>query len=246
MDHETGGDEPIFEMIEKRSAAGTIIERPAKGMLHETGLMVSRIDPPKLFEADAELLRFAIVVEAKIGDQLLGERAARTLGDQSLFAAKLHSPRKTALEVAVAGNAHVSRGNAQNLARFAIEDLGAGEARKDIDAQGLRLFAEIAHDIAKRADEIAMIVHESRHDEIGQTDRTLRAKHIEAVGRDFSLQRPVFILAPIGKECVERTRIDDRTGQNMGADFSAFFDDDDRKFRGQLFQTDRCSKTRGA
>src|SRR5208282_365032 len=82
MDHETGGDEPIFEMIEKRTAACVIIERPAEGVLDETRLMVSRIDPPKLFEADAEFLRFAIVVEAKIGDQLLGERAARTLGDQ--------------------------------------------------------------------------------------------------------------------------------------------------------------------
>jgi len=45
----------------------------------------------------------------------------------------------------------MSPSQCQNLARFAIEYLGAGEARKDIDAQGLRLFAEIAHNIAKRA-----------------------------------------------------------------------------------------------
>ena len=110
---------------------------------------------------------------------------------------------------------------------FAIKDLGAREARKDIDAQGLRFGAQKAHDIAKRADEIAMIIHEARHDEIGQPERARGAEHIEPVGGHFGLQRPVSILAPIGQEFIETARIDDRAGQNMGAEFGAFFDDND-------------------
>src|SRR6202040_1523474 len=35
VNHETNGDEAVFEMIDKRAAAGAIIERPAEGMLDE-------------------------------------------------------------------------------------------------------------------------------------------------------------------------------------------------------------------
>ena len=125
-------------------------------------------------------------------------------------------------------------------AGFAIKDLGAGEARKDIDAQGHRFRAQKAHDIAKRADEIAMIIHQARHDEIGQPEGAGGAEHVEPVGGHLRLQRPVLILAPIGEEFVESARIDDRAGQNMGAEFGAFFDDHDRNFRRKLFEADRA------
>src|ERR1700731_2823966 len=153
-------------------------------MLDEARPVQRGIDPPKLLQADAEFLRLAIVVEAELRDQLLGERTPRAFGDQSIFAAKLDAPRKTALEASVAGDSHVSRSDAQNRAGFAIKDLDAREAGKDIDPQGRRGFAKKAppapeagkeidpqgrrfppkkaHDIAKRADEIAMIIHEAR------------------------------------------------------------------------------------
>src|ERR1700730_8007872 len=128
-------------------------------MLDEARPVQRGIDPPKLLQADAEFLRLAIVVEAELRDQLLGERTPRAFGDQSIFAAKLDAPRKTALEASVAGDSHVSRGDAQNRVRRPIKDLGAGEARKDVDAQSRRFRPQKAHDIAKRADEIATIIH---------------------------------------------------------------------------------------
>ena len=191
-------------------------------------------------------MRLAIVVEAELRDQLLGERTPRALGDQCIFAAKLDAPRKTALEASVAGDSHVARGDAHRRAGFAIKDLDAREAGKDIDAQGLRFRPQKAHDIAKRANEIAMIIHQARHDEIGQPQRSRGAEHIEPVGAHLRLQRPVLILAPIGEEFVESTRIDDRAGQNMGAEFGAFFDDHDRNFRRKLLEADRGGKTSGA
>src|ERR1700730_18472252 len=112
----------------------------------------------KLLQADAEFLRLAIVVEAELRDQLLGERTPRAFGDQSIFAAKLDAPRKTALEASVAGDSHVSRSDAQNRAGFAIKDLGAREAGKDIDAQGGRFRPQKAPHSAKRADETATII----------------------------------------------------------------------------------------
>jgi hypothetical protein len=123
---------------------------------------------------------------------------------------------------------------------------GGREARKDIDAQGRRFGPQKAHDIAKRADEIAMIIHEARHDEIGQPERPRGAEHVEPVGGHLRRQRPVLILAPIGEKSVESARIDDRAGQNMGAEFGAFFDDNDRNFRRKLFEADRGGETGGA
>ncbi len=49
VNHETNGDEAVFEMIDKRAAAGAIIERPAEGMLDEARPVQGGIDPPKLF-----------------------------------------------------------------------------------------------------------------------------------------------------------------------------------------------------
>src|ERR1700730_17736631 len=88
VNHETNGDESVFEMIEERAAAGAIVERPAEGMLDAARPVQRGIDPPKLLQADAEFLRLAIVVEAELRDQLLGERTPRALGDQSIFCNK--------------------------------------------------------------------------------------------------------------------------------------------------------------
>ena len=49
VNHETNGDETVFEMIEERAAAGAIIERPAEGMLDEARPVQRGFDPPKLF-----------------------------------------------------------------------------------------------------------------------------------------------------------------------------------------------------
>ena len=50
-------------------------------------------------------------------------------------------------------------------------------------------------------------------------------------------------LAPVGQQLVERPRIDDRAGEDVGADLGAFFEDADGKlaarFGGELLQADR-------
>src|SRR5262249_4102686 len=153
---------------------------------------------PELFEADAKFLRFAILVEAKFGDELLGERAARALGNQRIFAEKLDAPGKAAFEAAIAGNSHIAGRDAHNLAAAAIYKLRARKSGKNIDAQGLRFAAQKANEIAERTDKIAVIAHQPRHDEIRQPDRAGLRKHVEAVGCHFGCERPLLILAPAG------------------------------------------------
>src|SRR2546429_3428586 len=57
VNHETNGGEAVFEMVDKRSAAGAIIERPAKSVLDEASPVQGGIDPPKLLQTDPEFLR---------------------------------------------------------------------------------------------------------------------------------------------------------------------------------------------
>ncbi len=53
----------VVEVIEKRAAAGRIVERPAEGVLHQSRPELVRRDLPQFLEADAELLRLAAGVE---------------------------------------------------------------------------------------------------------------------------------------------------------------------------------------
>ena len=97
--------------------------------------MLGRIDLPQFLDADAVFLRLASFVELVFGDELLGQRAARAFGEQSVFAAQLHAARKGILRLAVAADAHVAGGDADDFAFVAIEHFGRGEAGIDFDAQ---------------------------------------------------------------------------------------------------------------
>ena len=55
------------------------------------GLCFSGFDLPELLQADAEFAGLAALVELEAGDQLLGERAARALADQHVFAEQRHA-----------------------------------------------------------------------------------------------------------------------------------------------------------
>ena len=79
---------------------------------------------------------------------------------------------------------------------------------------------------------------------LGSRSAAGRAEAIETVGFDRDLQRALRIVAPVRQEPVEPDRIDDRAGENMGADFGAFLDDDDAGVRRQLLQADRRGEPR--
>src|SRR5438105_6867317 len=65
----------IVEVVEERSAAGRIVERPAERMLHQALAMLARRDLPELLQTDAEFCRLAALIELKLLDQLFGEAA---------------------------------------------------------------------------------------------------------------------------------------------------------------------------
>src|SRR5262249_13300388 len=149
--------------VEKRTAASAVIERPTEGVLDQTTPVALRRDLPQFLEADAEFRRLAVTIKAEAGDQRLGQMAARAFGKQGIFAAQLHAARKRILWGAVAANAHVAGRNADNLAAVSEQHLGSGKARIDFDARSFRLCAKPPADVAERDNEIAVVVHQRRH-----------------------------------------------------------------------------------
>jgi len=91
-----------------------------------------------------------------------------------------------------------------------------------------------------------MIVHQRRHHDVRQADRSRSSHPVEAIVLDLRFQRAIGIIAPVGNKFVERYGIDHGTGENVGADFRSLFDHDDRQIGIDLLETDRCTQARGA
>ncbi len=65
VDDEADRHQVVAEMIEKRTAAGAVAERPTHGVLHEAGAEFVRRDLPQLLQADAEFLRLPVLMQAR-------------------------------------------------------------------------------------------------------------------------------------------------------------------------------------
>ena len=205
MHHEADGNEIVVEMIEERTAAGSAVERPAECVLDQARLMFLGRDLPQLLQAKPEFLRCAAFVEAEALQQRLAEIAARAFGEQRVFRAQLHAAGEAVLVMAVLGHTHIAGGNARNRAVVIKQHLGGGKAGIDFDAQRFRLGCEPAADVAEGDDVVAVIVHQRRHHEAGQTHRARGRKPIEAVIADLGLDRRILV-SPVRNELVETDR----------------------------------------
>ncbi len=82
MDHKTDGAEIVAPVVHEQSAAGFIVQRPAHAMQHQTFFVLAGRQLPQFLETDAELLRLAPFLQAKLGTQFLGQRTARAFGEE--------------------------------------------------------------------------------------------------------------------------------------------------------------------
>ncbi len=239
MDDEADRDQAVFIMIEERPAGRAASQRPTKSVQHLARPVLLGLDLPDFLDPDAEFLRPAFSVEPVFRDELLGERTARALRDQHVFAAQLHASRKTVLGLAVATDAHVPGRDADDRVVFVVKQFGGGEARIDLDAERLGLGPQPARHRAERAYEIAVIMHQLRHRPIRQRDAAGRTEHHEVVLRHGCGERPFRVLAPVRQQPIEADGVDDRAGQDMRADGRTLFDHDHRAVLVELLQTDR-------
>ncbi len=170
--------------------------------------------------------------------------AAGAFRKQRIFGTQFHAAGELVLWLPAAAYAHVAGRYSHHLAACAKQHLGGGKARIDLDPQAFRLGGEPAAHIAERDDEIAVIVHQGRHQRIGKAQRSAGAQHIETIVGDRRLDGRIFT-PPIGQQEIEGGGIDHGAGHDVGADLGALFHDHDGNVGRELLQPDCGRKARG-
>ena len=239
----------IAEMVHEAAAAGVHVQRPAGGVLSQTGLVVLWWNLPQLFDPDAVLLRLAVLGQVEFVDQHLGQRPAHAFADKDIFAVQFHTGLIVGFLDAILADADDPDDHALDRAILAEDQIGGGKTGIDLNAKLFGLGGEPAGNIGQRADIAAVIVHEGRQGEHGQGKLTLRAQHEKLVMGYRCFQRRAHRL-PVWEQLRQGLRIQHSTRQDVSPDLGALFQKGDRNFSaslcGQLFQTDRGRQARRA
>src|SRR4029079_6413098 len=169
MNDEADGDEVIAVVVENRSAAGPIVERPAERVLNQTRPVLGGRDLPELFEADAVLLRLVAFGKFEMPDEPLRERPSRSFRDEGVLGAQFHTANEIAFRLTVAADAHSAVGNAANGATLVIKPFACSNAVVDFDAKLCGLLAEPFAELAEADDVIAVVLHQRRHRPVRQS-----------------------------------------------------------------------------
>ena len=208
--------------------------------------MLGRIDLPQLLDPDAIGLGIDALPQIEAMDQGLGQRAAATLGEQGQPAMELDAGCEIARGLAVLADAHIAGRDTLHPSGLVIEHLGGGKARIDLHPQPLGLLRQPAAEIAQADDVIALVVHLGRG---RQAQRVLLGQQQEIVVDRRRIEgRP--LLLPVRDQLIEGDGLEDRAGEDMGADLGPLLDDADRGLAprggGELLQADRRRQARKA
>ncbi len=116
----------------------------------------------------------------------------------------------------------------RNRAVVAVEHLRRGEARINLDAEFLRARGKpAARELPSEPMAQPVVVHQRRHHEIRQPERTSFCQHVKKKKKKRSslawrLERGGVVGVPVGNQPVETDGVDHRAGEDVGADFGAF------------------------
>ena len=112
---------------------------------------------------------------------------------------------KSLVRLAVAADAHVAGGDADNGAILVVKHFGCGKAGIDLDAELCGLLAEPFAQRAEADDVIAVILHQRRHRPVRQAHVARRSENEESIfrhervdGAPVSFQSGIRRLRPMG------------------------------------------------
>src|ERR1700732_2228683 len=146
-------------MIEKAAAVNTAVERPARAVLNEPGLHSSWRQLPQLLESQSVGLRRFTGIELVAGNQLLGRAAAAALAEHRDLRVNFRTQSKIRSRLAALLDAHVADANALDGAAQVEQRFRRRETGKYVHTQFFGFRAQNRHQLAKRDDQIAVIVH---------------------------------------------------------------------------------------
>ena len=208
----------VIKVIDERSAASILAQRPAHRVRDGAGLVLGGIDFPDFFHAKAVFLRLGILRKVVFRDDLLGQRPAHAFGQEDVFAQQFH-PRLVARTFAAVGvAAKFTSNDTGHAAVVAPDQFGTRHAGEDFDAKRLCLFGHPAADVAHRHDIVAVVVHQRRHGEVRHADFARFAQQIEVVFfHGHGDRRAAFF--PVGHQAIKAAGVQHGAGQDMRADF---------------------------
>ena len=219
----------VLEVIQERAAIGIAGERPAGSVDHQARLVHLRIDLPQFLDADTVGLRITVLVEVEFLHQLLAEMAARAFGEQRVFRMQLHAKLECRRRYPMPVDAHVAGGDTPDRSGVVVQYFGGRKTGKNFDAQCFGLLPEPAHDVGQRDHVIAVILEAVRQHPVRRLVGFGFGQKQETVLADRHVQRCAAFL-PVRKKFGQRLRVHHRAGQDMRAEFTAFFQHADGDF----------------
>ncbi len=241
-DHQADGDQVLAEVVDEAAAVGVGLHRPAEGVHDQTLLELLGIDFPQLLDADGVGLRIGVGAQVELFLDLLAQVAAAAFGEQGVLGQQFHARLVVGAGLAVAREAHVAGGDAAHRALVVVEYFGPGEAGIDLDAEGFGLGAKPAAELAQADDVIAVVRKAAGQKHHRQIDEAVLRQEGKAVARHRGIHRCSLRL-PVGHQFVQRARVHDGAGEDVGADLGALLDQADVGFRIDLLEPDRSGKS---
>jgi hypothetical protein len=126
-------------------------------VLYQSGRASPRGQLPELLESERVGLRRASCAERIAGDQLLGETATATLGNDRDRGTNLSARREARLRRAVAPPAHIAEYHTADGAVRVLERVADRKSGKHVDAGALGLRGQLCHQLPERDDKVAAI-----------------------------------------------------------------------------------------
>jgi|GEM_PF-1878812 len=213
----------VFQVVEEAAAEAAVFDRPAAGVHHQAWLGLVGRHFPQLLDADGEAGRVTPVIELVLGDQLLAQVAAGTLGKDGVLAQQLHAQLEVVGRLAVLAQAQVAGGHAAHPALVVIEHLGAGEAGEHLHAQRLGLLAQPLDHRAQADDVVALVVEAGGHQPVGDGGGAVGRQLQQLIAGDRLVQGGAQV-APVGDQFVDGDRVHHRARQDVRAGLAALLE----------------------
>ncbi len=120
------------------------------GSVHDQPFLVFlRRNFPDFFKTDTVMLRIAVLVQLKFGNQLFAQVTPATFCENCIFGVEFKTWLKGVFLFAIRINAHVTRGDTFYRTIFIVENFGSGKSGKHLGAQLHGLFSQPSAQIAE-------------------------------------------------------------------------------------------------
>mmetsp|Transcript_27772 Transcript_27772/g.51764 ORF Transcript_27772/g.51764 Transcript_27772/m.51764 type:complete len:401 (+) Transcript_27772:1108-2310(+) len=201
MHHKTDIYLIFFKMIDEGTSTCVAAQWPPHSVGYFTKVVLSWVDLPDLFHANAKFLRLFAVLQIVLRNHLFCEGSAHTFRQEHIFAMQLHARLSVWTIRPVFFQTKDTSDDTLDFAIVAVDQLRAGHPREDFHAKLFRLFRHPATHVAHGHNIVAVVVHQRRHWEVWHTNFARFTQHVEVVFFYRRIQRRAFFF-PIGNQCI--------------------------------------------